>query len=435
MKKIQTIRKSITGLFIFSLLLGGAGMTAVHAQSSGELEQLRQRIDALEKNQEERFSLERDDQPRSGPWVHSLAGRPQAFDQRGAQIGVRNGVRLNLGFDVVGRAQWFAQNRVQVFDGGTWKEPASIGPGMQTGWGNLNFQLDVGGNIEVYFDLLIATQRHPTRTWGGQGYFYIRQMPEGSFLAVFNNFFEHVDIKAGNFNPNFGNDIHRRSINADVQRNPLIGNHLVSPQGVEPGLEIIHEGENYGLMIGGGIGAPEQDLNNDRKFSVRGKGWFMPQENIELAYSIYHVNHGDDVSRGTNLFRRERFGSAYSSIWNLQNDDSGGGEGPAQVRIGDGRNLTAMQGDLSWDITDRFFANAHFGYANASGTKTPLKEDGFFAQRERRMELFEKEYLSNLLIQCAGDVSQAARESKLPRGTLYRLLKNHDIDPAGFRSA
>lgn len=71
----------------------------------------------------------------------------------------------------------------------------------------------------------------------------------------------------------------------------------------------------------------------------------------------------------------------------------------------------------------------------ASGTKIPLKEDGFFAQRERRMALFEKEYLSNLLIQCAGDVSQAARESKLPRGTLYRLLKNHDIDPAGFRSA
>ncbi len=93
MKKIQTIRKSITGLFISSLLLGGAGMTAVHAQSSGELEQLRQRIDALEKNREERFSLERDDQPRSGPWVHSLAGRPQAFDQRGAQIGVRNNLR------------------------------------------------------------------------------------------------------------------------------------------------------------------------------------------------------------------------------------------------------------------------------------------------------------------------------------------------------
>lgn len=71
----------------------------------------------------------------------------------------------------------------------------------------------------------------------------------------------------------------------------------------------------------------------------------------------------------------------------------------------------------------------------ASGIQTPLKEDGFFAQRERRMALFEQEYLCNLLTQCAGDVSQAAREAKLPRGTLYRLLKNHDINPADFRKA
>lgn len=375
MKKIQTLRKLIVGFSISSFLLGGAGIATVHAQDSNELEQLRQRIDVLERQQEERFSFQRDDQPRSGPWVHSLAGRPQPFDQRGAEVGAINNTRLNLGFDVVGRGQWFNQSNVRVFDGGTWKEPESVGPGMQTGWGNINFQLDVGGDIEVYFDLLIATQRHPTRTWGGQGYFYIRQMPEGSFLAAFNHLFENIDIKAGNFNPNFGNDIHRRSINGDVQRNPLVGNPIVSPQGVEPGVEIIHEGQNYGLMVGGGIGAPEQDLNSDRKFSVRGKGWFTPQEGLELAYSIYHVDHGDDVSRGTNLFRRERYGSAYSAIWNLHNDDSGAGEGPAQVRIGDGRRLTAMQGDLSWDISDRFFANAHFGHANASGAD-PSNETG-----------------------------------------------------------
>jgi len=65
------------------------------------------------------------------------------------------------------------------------------------------------------------------------------------------------------------------------------------------------------------------------------------------------------------------------------------------------------------------------------------KEDsgaaGFFRAREQRISAFEREYLANLLRTSGGDVSQAARDAHIPRGTLYRLLKKHDIDPAAFR--
>jgi len=59
---------------------------------------------------------------------------------------------------------------------------------------------------------------------------------------------------------------------------------------------------------------------------------------------------------------------------------------------------------------------------------------GFFHLRERRLAAFEKEYLQVLLQNCQGDVSAAAREAQLPRGTLYRLLKKYDLDPADFRA-
>lgn len=59
---------------------------------------------------------------------------------------------------------------------------------------------------------------------------------------------------------------------------------------------------------------------------------------------------------------------------------------------------------------------------------------GFFAQRERKMLAYEKEYLRNLLSFCHGDVTCAAREAELPRGTLYRLMKKHDLNPAQFRA-
>lgn len=58
---------------------------------------------------------------------------------------------------------------------------------------------------------------------------------------------------------------------------------------------------------------------------------------------------------------------------------------------------------------------------------------GFFAQRERRLANFEFDFLTDLLTQSHGDVTAAATKAQLPRGTLYRLLKAHNLNPAEFR--
>jgi DNA-binding NtrC family response regulator len=59
--------------------------------------------------------------------------------------------------------------------------------------------------------------------------------------------------------------------------------------------------------------------------------------------------------------------------------------------------------------------------------------DGFFAQRTRHVAQFERQYLTDLLTRHSGDVSAAARDARVPRGTLYRLMKGHGIDGAAFR--
>jgi two-component system NtrC family response regulator len=58
---------------------------------------------------------------------------------------------------------------------------------------------------------------------------------------------------------------------------------------------------------------------------------------------------------------------------------------------------------------------------------------GFFAQRTEHVAKFERQYLTDLLARHLGDVSAAAREARLPRGTLYRLMKGHGLDGAAFR--
>ena len=64
---------------------------------------------------------------------------------------------------------------------------------------------------------------------------------------------------------------------------------------------------------------------------------------------------------------------------------------------------------------------------------TELNSVGFFSRRAEHVARFERQYLNDLLTRHAGDVSAAAREARLPRGTLYRLLKGHALDPAEFR--
>lgn len=57
----------------------------------------------------------------------------------------------------------------------------------------------------------------------------------------------------------------------------------------------------------------------------------------------------------------------------------------------------------------------------------------FFELRDEHLGRFEREYFESLLERHRGNCKEAAREARLPRGTLYRLLKNHDIEPADFR--
>jgi DNA-binding NtrC family response regulator len=58
---------------------------------------------------------------------------------------------------------------------------------------------------------------------------------------------------------------------------------------------------------------------------------------------------------------------------------------------------------------------------------------GFFAAREHQVTVFERQYFADLLRVHHGDVTHAAAEAQLPRGTLYRLLKKHCLNPAEFR--
>ncbi|MBK7583252.1 MAG: hypothetical protein IPI67_24045 [Myxococcales bacterium] len=71
--------------------------------------------------------------------------------------------------------------------------------------------------------------------------------------------------------------------------------------------------------------------------------------------------------------------------------------------------------------------------ALGAASTAALESGGLVELREQRVQAFEREYLTNLLRALEGDVAATAHEARLPRATLYRLLKKYDLSPAKFR--
>ena len=78
------------------------------------------------------------------------------------------------------------------------------------------------------------------------------------------------------------------------------------------------------------------------------------------------------------------------------------------------------------DLADEVVAHA--------GQRDTSAPQGYFQARDQHIARFERQYLTELLQRHHGDVRSAAKEACLPRGTLYRLLKNHGLDSGSFRS-
>ncbi|MDX1969410.1 MAG: sigma-54 dependent transcriptional regulator [Planctomycetaceae bacterium] len=83
------------------------------------------------------------------------------------------------------------------------------------------------------------------------------------------------------------------------------------------------------------------------------------------------------------------------------------------------------------DLPDALVASA--GEPSQEDAARPASAAGFFAQREAWVQRFERDYLSSLLKKHKGNVKSAAVEADLPRGTLYRLMKTHNLDSDQFR--
>lgn len=244
--------------------------------------------------------------------------------------------------------------RVQALD----DDQRELSDNFQHALGNIGWHFWAGDWAEVYFDVTQASRVHPEKWWGHEGYVIGKYFPEQSGLTFLNPIMEHIDIKAGHMRVDFGNEIHRRSLNADAQRNPLVGNSIISPHATEAGLEVIHEKDQYKVVAGISAGNPTDNFSEFANMAFHGKVEYDVLPGLSVAGSFYTVDHDDGrdgvdtPSVKSNLFSTDRLGEAYGGV-TLGSD--------GQIQPGVGASMTAWQLDLSYEPNNRMAFHAFYG--------------------------------------------------------------------------
>ncbi|MEJ2702810.1 MAG: hypothetical protein P8Z79_10255 [Sedimentisphaerales bacterium] len=261
------------------------------------------------------------------------------------EIGRLDDMRVLMGFQAVTRFQ-ILQNS-DVYSGGV-RQPG-LDPGFQTPFGDLSFLADLDGQILVYYDLYLASRPHEQTTYGHEGFIIFHRLPgELGENELISSFFDVADVKVGAFDIDFGDSRYRRSNNARVQDNPLIGNFVVDPETEEIGMEVYSKPTVLNWLVGLTSGTTTGHVDKGGGFALHGKLWTEITSDLRGAVSVYHVDHSDNGSGypvggdKSSLFSGSRSGGPYDSV-------IGGGDAPGQILPSNGQDVIALQGDVTWN--------------------------------------------------------------------------------------
>jgi predicted porin len=292
--------------------------------------------------------------------------------------------KLYITVHTVGTAQTL--NHENVFNA-TGAALPELEPGFQNAFGDLGFIGKFGKKqeIEVVFDLYLSSRNHPSSTYGNEGYMVLHGVPENlESLKFLEPILSKIDIKAGHFLVDFGDNKDHRSNNAIVQKNPLVGNFVVDPNIVSIGMQVNSKpGTRFGWLLGVNNGTTTEDWSVGRGFAANGKLFFYPVKPLRASVSYMAADQSDNGTKAAGgsalqMFSGNRSGERYAGVL-------GGGQAPGNVFPQGGEKFSAAQVDLTYD--DASFPIKLYGHVgrtqdkdiNGSAAGNPEETWNYFA--------------------------------------------------------
>lgn len=201
----------------------------------------------------------------------------------------------------------------------------SLTPGFDLAMANLNIDAQLADGIRVNLTTYLAS-RHHEDVWVKGGYI---QFDKLLFLHsdFVDNLMNHLTIKVGQFDVDYGDQVFRRTDGGNTIYNPFIENYIMDEFATEIGGEVIYHHKS-GLFALGGITNGELDPTilsstkidsatgklNKYDAAFHGKLGYDKQLTEDLRLRISQSFYVDKSANSNTLFGGDRTGSHYYNV-------------------------------------------------------------------------------------------------------------------------
>ena len=206
-----------------------------------------------------------------------------------------------------------------------------LGSGLNLPSANLNIYGDLAPGMRVRLTTFLSS-RHHNDTWVKGGYLLIDQAP---FLnsELFNKIMKDLTLKIGVMEINYGDGHFRRSDNANVIRNPFVGNYIMDAYTTAPALEAMFRNHGWIAMAAATSGALKPQIvgytdNGDenqtaadfttysmfKELGFYGKFGFDKQLDKDIRLRVTVSPYLQAKSYGGTLYYGDRAGARFYSV-------------------------------------------------------------------------------------------------------------------------
>lgn len=201
-----------------------------------------------------------------------------------------------------------------------------IAPGFNLATANLYVDAQLADGIRVSVQSYMSS-RHHEEFWVKGGYIQVDKLP------MFDSpdwFTDHVRVKIGHFQPNYGDQQFRRSDNGNAMWNPFVGNYIMDAFTTEIGGEVyLFPTDDLMFMAGMTSGLIAGSVEEGtRKPSVFAKAAYDTQISEEFRFRLSgSIYHNPEAGRNT-LYAGDRAGSRYYMVMEPEFAIPRGGNSP-----------------------------------------------------------------------------------------------------------
>jgi hypothetical protein len=255
-----------------------------------------------------------------------------------------------------------------------------IGNNFNLPTANLDLDVQLYSGVRMHLRTYLSSRHHP-EPYVKDGYLQIDAL---DFIApgFMQDVMNHVTVKIGHMEQNYGDAHFRRTDNAQAIYNPFVGNLIMDGFTTEVGAEVYYRHSGFLVMGGASNGKLNQSVANP---SANGVSWLgkVGYDNFEFATpdelrfrltgSVYHTNQ---VANSW-LYAADRAGSRYYLVMEQEGSSPVGNFRSGRYNPAFGNEVTAFMVNPFL----KFGGLEFFGtYEVASGKRSNQTEDRKFTQ-------------------------------------------------------